>query len=358
MSALWVGCGEYSAGGQDAEGINLSLSSASVSEVDILSYTVADSTITPLLANKRPDSAGLIGRNATWGALYAARFQLGLGIYLRYQMLDNNVQTINESATAIYHTLMAAEQGQLPASLPDDITGGAPLPAQDIASSAAFFMGDACLALSTLQQSTFAYQVFSQQQWDNMQSVVTDVMNWLQLQEGILLAADSEAPNRLLFNALAFHSCGVLLGNPLIYDRAQIFVTPALALVNADGSFSEGSGSDTSYQGVAVRLSLDLLAADYQGNGVESLRQATGSGLVWMADRVNAQGELDSTGNTRTCSGGESFLGNEKGIDIENYLLALIRGSIQFETIAYLEKADAIAQRILSGSYPDGYCFD
>jgi hypothetical protein len=81
---------------------------------------------------------------------------------------------------------------------------------------------------------------------------------------------------------------------------------------------------DTTYQAVSTRLALDLLLTGYAAPDAPALNIAWQRAAGWLSSRILPDGRIDSTGNTRTCAGGESFLGTEKRVWPPNVYGALI----------------------------------
>jgi hypothetical protein len=74
---------------------------------------------------------------------------------------------------------------------------------------------------------------------------------------------------------------------------------------------------------VAIAIGADLLAAD--------------EAAIWPGGRIDSQGRLNSTGNTRTCSGGESFLGRPKQVDVPHTPRGLAAASVGSQEAALFD---------------------
>jgi hypothetical protein len=184
----------------------------------------------------------------------------------------------------------------------------------DKASGAAFFLADACPAMIALQASAGPDVVADALRRDNVIAAIDRGTRWLTRNATLLEQADRAAPNRLLYDALAFHSCGVLTNNAEAKKLSTDFVARALRQTEISGVFIEQGGSDTTYQAVSVRLALDLLLTGYEAENATKLSAAWQSGAVWLGRRIMDDGRIDSTENSRTCNGGESFMGVEKKV--------------------------------------------
>jgi hypothetical protein len=267
------------------------------------------------------DQGGLIGPNRQWGAMYSPRFQLGAGQGLRFAISTNAIP----QATLAFHGIRASaavirNDGYVPSSLPTDLFPDAKPSPTDIASGAAFFLGDACLGMMALESSPDANTIIPADVRRTVKDKLVRAIRWLAPQRQTLEDEDRRAPNRLFFDALAFHACGTLGADSDSRRLADRFVTLALASMTSQGYFTEGGGWDTTYQSVSIRVANDLIVAGYVRDGLQpTIAKAT----TWLALRVDAQGRVDSSGNTRTCGGGESFLGKKKLLSPAAVFMAL-----------------------------------
>lgn len=267
---------------------------------------------------------GLIGRNRQYGRLVSPRFQLGagaalrLGLHLDPTLASNGFRAIDVGAFAI------ATDGTVQSDVPPDAPAGTTLDRSDLASGAAFFMADACPALLALQAHPNADTIAEPRRREAAIAALGRGLNWLIARADDLERVDRAAPNRLLYDALAYHSCGVLTGNNAAQTHARGFVALALSQTRTDGVFVEKDGSDTSYQAVSVRLAADLLLTGYAAADAQTLNNRWQAGAVWLGNRILADGRIDSSANTRTCQGGESFLGVEKTVSAPGVYGAMI----------------------------------
>jgi hypothetical protein len=260
------------------------------------------------------DTNGLVGRNRSYGLMVSPRLQLGSGAALRVGLHADPRMAVDGFRAIEAGTAAIAPDGEVVSVEPPDAPRGARLSAGDKASGAAFFLADVCPAMLALRANDTADKVANAVRRARVEAALDRGLRWLVGQANALEAVDRMAPNRLLYDALAFHSCGVLTGNRAAQMLAVQFVGLALAQHRRDGVFVETGGSDTTYQAVSVRLAFDLLATGYAGPDAQSLKIAWQAGAIWLGGRILADGRIDSRGNTRTCAGGESFLGTEKKV--------------------------------------------
>ncbi len=260
------------------------------------------------------DDKGLIGRNRAYGKLVSPRLQLGAGAALRMGLHGNRSMAINGFRAIEVGTHAIAPDGEVVSVEPPDAPFGARLSLPDKASGAAFFMADACPAILAIRDSPDAGEIADAARRQKVGAALDRGLRWLMKQSAELERVDRAAPNHLLYDALAYYSCGAVSANKEAQDLAARFVTLALSQIRSDGVFVEKGGSDTTYQAVSVRLALDLLLTGYTRNDAGQLKIAWQSGAIWLGNRIMTDGSINSSGNTRTCKGGETFLGTQKKV--------------------------------------------
>ncbi len=287
-----------------------------------------------------PNQQGLSGQNKRYGRMVSARFQMGVGLLARLGVEVGDARLATSGLVGIEAGLATVDpNGVVVSAVPPDAPIGSTLKAQDVASAAAFFLGDACQGLSSLERAPAAWGL--QARLDAARATVARALPWLDAQEEVLRRADGQAPNRLLFDARAFSTCGAFARLPRRPTAAR-FIDLALATQREDGVFVEGGGADTSYQGVAIAIGADLLAAD--AAPCEALRAPVLRAALWLGGRVDSSGRINSTGNTRTCGGGESFLGRPKDLDLSHALRGLAAVAVGSENAALLDVAKRVSR--------------
>ncbi len=301
----------------------------------------------------------LIGRNRSWGRVYASRFQMGTGTTLRTTLAlarAGDAARAFDGVEAGFSNMDTS--GRLASSVPFSVTMGASLRESDIASGAAFFLGDACSALLALSFSPGAANIVPMARQQLVQQRAARSISWLRALASTLQQADASAPNRLFFDARAFLACGRLTPQPEIAGVADAFVRRALALQAPDGWFDESGGWDTSYQAVALEIGADVHSLLPAGAFKDSLGNALQSGREWLRSRVDEEGRVNSGGNRRTCSGGESFLGTPKALSITSVITGLARVTSH---VRGADEVEAAARRVAAWArqHPDGDpCFE
>jgi hypothetical protein len=103
-----------------------------------------------------------------------------------------------------------------------------------------------------------------------------------------------------------------------------VFAGLAMAKKQPEGYFKEGSGYDSSYQGVGLAIGFRLLSVLNQDEPIrQTLYDCLACGTNWETKRIKAAGEINSEGNSRVFAGGETFLGQEKSMAYSRVIVAL-----------------------------------
>lgn len=280
-------------------------------------------------AVEQPGLDGSLGRNKH--GYFHVRFQLNMTsisdlavVGQRMDALQALVATINY---AFSHQLQDGSFAFFP---PDELVNSpsySPPTPGDLASGNAFFMSSLGLSLLTLQDSKWFLESEATQEIRNelellspaFELALDDLIN----KQEVLKLYDSQAPNRLLFDALAFYSLGKYLSRTDAQLIAFEFIDSALSLTDSEGYFVEGGGWDSSYNGVAIKLAMELYSILEDTALKNRLAVAIEKATTWQISRIRENGEISTEGNTRVFKGGESFLGVEKGVDYAKTVKAL-----------------------------------
>lgn len=297
----------------------------------LLAVHIGDDLRSIAQAGVPSDATGLIGRNREWGDLYAARFQMGTGLALRVALTAQSATTAQ--AQAAFRGIEAGARtmepsGLLPARLPLSISmGRSPAPV-DVASGAAFYLGDACLGALALEAAPGPDQIADAERRRALRGQLAQSIRWLATQSTLLLEGDRRAPNRLLFDARAYLACGLLADDSTLRAHADPFIAAWRATLSPGGWFLEGDGWDTSYQAVSLEIGTDVAALLPENGSRSAVRDDLSRGAAWLVARVLPDGRVNSAGNTRTCGGGEDFLGSPKSLAVASVVLGLSRVAV------------------------------
>lgn len=291
------------------------------------------------------DEEGLLARNREWEAMFSPRFQTAAGLALRVGLASADWDKVANGFAAIEAGLEAVEaDGTVRSSLPQDRFPGAELSDADQASAAAFFLASVFPALSALEKDERASNLISSARIGEANVRIASALTWLGGQTALLEDYDAAAPNRLLYDALAFQSCGSLVDDADARKLADGFVERALDLFREDGVFVEGGGSDTNYQAVANVVAAGLLQSQFDGELATELLDAWDKANIWLADQIRADGSIDSSANTRSCGGGEAFLGSVKLVSPARVFEALAYHGVLEGNTASLSAAERVSQ--------------
>lgn len=188
-------------------------------------------------------------------------------------------------------------------------------------SAAALFLADLSEAMLILQESRLA--TMYQERIAQLRPKLHRTARWLALPKNQqrLLQHDSDAPNRLLFGALAFGLAGKLTADKELEQIGRRFVDLAMAKYRPrDGVFLEKGGHDSSYQAVAA-MKLLVWTIHFPD---EKLQSASHKAICWLRERIDAQGQVDVSGNTRTGLGQERWRERPKEVNLSEITLALL----------------------------------
>ncbi len=164
--------------------------------------------------------------------------------------------------------------------------------------------------------------------------------------EAGIIEKSSKAVNRIIIAAKAFGTCGRVLGDDALVEAARRLVRHALTLRDADGVFIEHGGRDSSYNVVSLLfgqvLALHVDLPEFEA----ALRKAT----AWQLGRIQPDGTVDVTGNTRTGVGKEpGFDGKPKGVNYNEVIFALAYAGIVHDDARCMDAARRVFQRTHPG---------
>jgi hypothetical protein len=209
----------------------------------------------------------------------------------------------------------------------------------DKAPTGAAFWVTAC-ARSFLALKESEYWPEYQTQTENYYSALGLASTFLVNNVDKLIAHDKGTPNRLLIDADALFLTAKLLGAdpPSEADKLRDL---GLALFDKDsGAFQENEGGDSSYQAVNLQM-LMYYVTYYPSSDIDSIIQ---QGLDWELSKVNADGEIDVKGNSRTGVGKEVYFGKEKEVNTREVCLMFAYAGALYHNDNYTNTAVLIHQ--------------
>jgi hypothetical protein len=267
---------------------------------DLLRYT----------GGARPNADGMAGYNRD--GFKSPEFQCGAMHYLVRAVVRRDQRCIAEGWTAIDATFRyQTEEGGFSRQ-------GAP---HGGPSSAAFWLAELDQAVLVLRESEFGPKY--KEQIERLVPKIHKAAQWLAQPryQARLKTDDADAPNRLLFDALAFGLSGVVTGDDELKRLGRRYVDLAMThFRESDGVFLEKGGPDSSYQAVAA-LKLQVWAIYFPDKKLDA---AIDKAVRWELGRVGPDGRIDTSGNTRTGQGQEHWRGHEKGTNLSEITLCLL----------------------------------
>lgn len=290
-----------------------------------------------------PDTSGAMGNNKK--AYFHVRFQMGISVVTSYGIVTKSSAIMDKSIKAMeYSFAHQLPAGDFVVTIPRELTHLGSPKAGDLASGVAFFASSAGSALMAMNESTwFHEQAEFKTRIENLRPSITRLLDFLKSSEDVLQHADKGAPNRLLFDAVAFYSLGTYLNDSDARNIGLKFAKAALASQHKQGYYIEGGGWDSSYQAVSLENGFNLLMLLPRD---EPFRQTLYSSLIcgarWEMSRVEDSGKISTTGNTRVYDGGEKFLGKEKAMAYKSAALSFLYAGIYSREAAFTKVADQV----------------
>jgi hypothetical protein len=256
------------------------------------------------------DSSGMVGYNR--GGFKSPAFQCGAMLYMIRATLRGDQHGVDEGWRVIDATFrQQTDKGGFSQQ-------GAP---HGGCSAAAFWLAEVNQAMLVLRESDLGANY--KDRIDQLKPKIHRAARWLAepAHQERLKRDDADAPNRLLFDALAYGLSGVLTDDAELKQLGRRFVDLAMTQFRQrDGVFLEKGGPDSSYQAVAA-LKLQVWVIYFPGKQLEA---AIDRAIHWELGRIGPDGRVDVTGNTRTGQGQEQWMGHDKDVNLSEITLALL----------------------------------
>lgn len=298
---------------------------------------------------ERPDTNGALGRNRS--GYFHVRFQFDMTRLTDYAIKFQSEEAVLEYLKSLRYSFSYQQpEGDFQFVAPNEFLndpGYQPPSEGNLASGTAFFAYSLGISLITLHQSQW-YSAANEidelrSEIEALNPNIQNMLDYLKSSVELLNTVDESAPNRLLFNAIAFYSLGVILDDDIARGIGINFAEKALVQRhNRIGYFIEGGGWDSSYNGVAIKLGFELftlIVNEAEQIVKNDLEQAITCATDWQKSRILETGEISTRGNTRVFPGGEEFLGNEKSVDVIKTVkafsyMAALSGKNEYESLA------------------------
>ncbi len=258
----------------------------------------------------RPDAAGMVSYNQQ--GFKSPEFQRGAMHYMVRAIIRGDERGVDEAWRAIDATFR--QQTEVGSFSRTGAPHGGP-------SAVAFWLAELDQALLILRESDLGPKY--QTRIEQVTPKILKAARWLAQPryQDRLKREDARAPNRLLFDALAYGLSGVLGGDAELERIGRRFVDLAMAQYReSDGVFLENGGPDSSYQAVAT-LKLQVWAVHFPDKRLDA---AIDRAMQWELGRIGPDGRVEVTGNTRTGMGQERWMGHAKGVNLSEVTLCLL----------------------------------
>jgi len=258
----------------------------------------------------RPDADGMASYNQ--GGFKSPEFQRGAMHYLVRAAVRGDARCVEEGWRAVDATFRQQnEQGSFSR---EGAPHGGP-------SAVAFWLAELDQAVLVLRESKLGPQY--RERIEQLVPKIHKAAKWLAQPkyQRRLEREDAQAPNRLLFDALAYGLSGVLADDAELKQAGRRFVDLAIGQYRgSDGVFLEKGGPDSSYQAVAaMKLQVWLLYFPDK-----KLAEAADRAVRWELARVGPDGQIDINGNTRTGLAQEQWMGRDKDVNLSEITLCLL----------------------------------
>lgn len=212
----------------------------------------------------------------------------------------------------------------------------------DLLEAGAFFMQAVGHSYLLLNQSRFSEKY--RERLSSLEPNIRSALSWLGNNRQTLLDKARHAPNRLVFDGLAFKLNGIILGDEDYQSIGDEFIRENLNTQRDDGVFVEHGGHDSSYQAVSLfKLQIYWMYSD-EGELRDRIASSVEKGMLWEKARIKDTGEVDVTGNTRTGNCQETFLGKCKDVSYPE----VIMGFLYYAGISGEKEFEALAEKVMS----------
>jgi len=298
---------------------------------------------------ERPDENGALGRNKD--RYFHVRFQFDMTRLTDYAIRFQSEEAVSEYLKNLNYSFSYQKpEGDFQFVAPIGLLNDPPSEA-NLASGTAFFAYSVGLSLITLNQSQWYTNSNTltglRNDIESLNPNIEGMLDYLKNSVNLLDEVDAKAPNRLLFNAIAFYSLGTYLNDQEAKNIGVSYANKALSQRNnTKGYFIEVSGWDSSYNGVAIKLGFELFTLIPNGPEQitkDELERAVSCATDWQKSRVLHTGEISTEGNTRVFPGGEEFLGNEKRVDV----LKTVKAFFYMNILSDQNEYELLAKRII-----------
>lgn len=247
----------------------------------------------PLVQSQQSGGSPLVNPGALNGA--------PVGTLLRYAVITRD---INAQQTLI--DLLEQRVNNIVQRSMDSSNHGDELQQQDDVQ----VVGDACAALLTLGSADRTVS-------SRAQGMITNVSAFLRYAEPLqatLFTEDFPAIEKVANFARLFATCGTFAGDPGSAQLGTQWAQVAVGRQGADGAYYDDQGTFDTYRQSYVTLALLDAARGMPTGECSRVLSSIERSANWLAPRVNAQGQLNSSGSRFTCQSGSATVVNPSAL--------------------------------------------
>lgn len=294
--------------------------------------------LSALSAKDFPDAKGLTGTNRKNGSWLEAGPQRGSCRALIAAVVADDLAAADRAWVGI-DTAFAHQRpdGSFIAEVRPN--GASARPYSASVETTFFFLQELGRALLVIQQSP--HEAYFRQRIAAIEPKVRLSCSFISDGFDTIVSHTQHAVNRLIIAAKAFGLCGTFLKDEALIEKSRRLITLSLTLRDKAGVFLEKGGRDSSYNVVSI-LYGQVLALHVS---LPEFEAALPAAVAWQVSRIQPDGKVDVSGNTRTGLGQEkSYFGDPKTVNYTEVALALTYyGSIHNDA-----KIRAAADRVVA----------
>lgn len=299
-----------------------------------------------LSAGDWPDTNGFTGGNRTLGRWLEAGPQRGSCRAVIAAVVADNLQAADDAWRGIDLAFahQRADGGFEATTRPN---GQSAQPFAPAVETAFFFLQELGRALLVIRDSP--HRAHFEARIAALEPKLRRACAFLESGYDTVIPNHGHAVNRVIIAAKAFGTCGLVLADERSVDRARQLMKFALTRRDDAGVFLEKGGRDSSYNAVSILfgevLALHLPLPEFEA--------ALPAAVAWQISRVRTDGEIESTGNTRTGVGKEpGYDGQAKQVNYAEVILALTIYGLAHDDPAALAAAERAFQYYSSRRRP------
>jgi hypothetical protein len=291
-----------------------------------------------LLMWDAPDPQGFMGSNRQAGRWLEAGTQRGSCRSVIYAVVQGDLAAADDAWRGI-EVVFAHQRPDGGFEAGERPNGTSAKPFGAAVETAFFFLQELGRAILVIRESP--YEAHFHDRIAALEPKIRRAMAFVASGYDTIIAQSSHAVNRIIIAAKAFGLCGLVLHDEALIAKSRKLIALALTLRGKDGVFIENGGRDSSYNAVSIFfgqvLALHLPLPEFEA--------ALPKAVAWQLTRIQDNGEVDVTGNTRTGVGKEkSYFGQPKTVNYGEVVQALtIYGMVREDKVAL-----AAADRVLA----------